>query len=270
MNDIKKKFKDSTVIFTVVHYEFECVRLTLLNILSIIETMENTYLVIINSKSSEKIALFLNQIKSDKVDMVNLPINFGYNHGINYYIRDFISDENLPQCIISLGADILFSQNDFETLVDAIMNLEKYGTISLSYEKNKCNPERNVLKAKEVIGKNGKKYSIRHTFSCPVAGGIMGIRGEILRNDLNYKLFHPKYFPKRYLDVSPVGGADSALYNALKRTYKVGYIADTKALHMKSRDGKIIDISEGWRHFIQGILSKSPNLIAENSVMKDF
>ncbi len=261
MHDIKRKFKDSTVIFIVVHYEYECVELTLLNILSIIEAMEDTYLVIINSKASPRIEALLNRIHSDKVDMVHLPINFGYNHGINYYIRDFISDENLPQCIVSLGADILFNQADFGTLVDAIMNLEKYGTISLSYENNQCNPERNVLKAKDVVGKNGKKYPIRHTFLCPVAGGIMGIRGEILRDTLNYKLFHPKYFPKQYLDISPVGGADSALYNAIKRKYKVGYIANTTALHMKSRDGLIVDISDAWDGYIKDIREKSTHLV---------
>ena len=47
MTSIREKFKDATVIFLVVHYEFECVRLTLLNILSILEKRENTYLILI-------------------------------------------------------------------------------------------------------------------------------------------------------------------------------------------------------------------------------
>ena len=38
--EIRQKFKDATIIFMVVHYEFECVRLTLLNLLNIIERMD--------------------------------------------------------------------------------------------------------------------------------------------------------------------------------------------------------------------------------------
>ena len=56
--EIRQKFKGATIIFMVVHYEFECVRLTLLNLLSIIESMDNTYLIIINSNASAKIVEF--------------------------------------------------------------------------------------------------------------------------------------------------------------------------------------------------------------------
>ena len=249
----RKKFKDATVMFLVVHYEYECVSLTLTNMLSIVESMPNTYLVIINSRATPQIQEFLTTISSDRVDIVHLPINFGFNNCINYYIRDFISDENLPSTIMQMGSDILFNQKDFETLVDAIAHLPAYGTIGLSYENNACNPERNVLKAKPVIGSNGKTYPIRHTFLCPVAGGIMGIRGSILRDQLNYKLFHPKHMPRQYHDILGVGGADAALYNALKWRFKCGYIADTTALHMKSRDGRIVDIPSHWISYIKDL-----------------
>ena len=61
MTSIREKFKDATVIFLVVHYEFECVRLTLLNILSILEKRENTYLILINSVTSGDIVEYINQ-----------------------------------------------------------------------------------------------------------------------------------------------------------------------------------------------------------------
>lgn len=256
----RRQFKDATVVFVVVHYEYECVALTVTNMVAIVESVPNTYLVIINSKATPQIQEFLATISSDRVDIVHLPINFGFNNCINYYIRDFISDENLPSTIIQMGSDILFNQKDFETLVDAIAHLPSHGTIGLSYENNACNPERNVLKAKPVIGSNGKTYPIRHTFLCPVAGGIMGIRGSILRDHLNYKLFHPKHLPRQYLDILGVGGADSALYNALKWRFKCGYIAETTALHMKSRDGSIVDIPPHWRSYIQDVNPQGINL----------
>ena len=265
-NEIRQKFKDATIIFIVVHYEFECVRLTLLNLLSIITKMENTYLIIINSSASKNIIEFLDKIKSSKVDRVDLPINFGFNHSINYYIKDFINDQNLPQVILIIGADILAKKNDLEVLIDSIKHLKKYGTLALSYENNRCNPERNVLKPKSITGINGNVYTVRHTFFCPVAGGIMGIRGEILKNDLKYQMFQPRYMPKRFLSVLAVGGADSSLYNALKRKYRVGYIANTKALHMKSRSGDIIDIPESWQGYKNNLLKKEKDILDNKHV----
>ena len=258
---IRQQFKNSTIIFMVVHYEFECVRLTLLNLLRIIEKMDNTYLVIINSNASGNIVEFLDEIKSNKVDRVDLPINFGFNHSVNHYVKDFINDENLPKVILRMDADILVKKNDLEKLIDAINHLKKYGTLALSYEDNRCNPERNVLKAKSITGTNGKVYSVRHTFFCPVAGGIMGIRGEILKNDLNYQMFQPRYLPRRFLNVRAVGGADSSLYNALKGKYKVGYIANTKALHMKTRTADIIDIPKNWQDYINNLIEKERNIL---------
>ncbi|MGA0242421.1 MAG: hypothetical protein ACO3K7_05465 [Candidatus Marinamargulisbacteria bacterium] len=261
MITLRSQFKGAHVIFLVVHYNFECVRLTLLNILSIIESMDNTYLVLINSAASKKITNYAHAIQSDKVDIVHLPINFGYNHSVNYYIRDFISAENLPKTIISLGADILFLKDHLMQLIDAIAHLPRYGTLSLSYENNACNPERNALKPRLVKGNNGREYYIRHTFFCPVPGGIMGLRGDILNHDLNYELFNPKFFPRRFLGVNPVGGADASLYNALKHKYKVGYLAHTSALHMKSRTGDVLDIPQKWQLYIDKLQGLESQLI---------
>ena len=263
---IRQQFKNATIIFMVVHYEFECVRLTLLNLLNIIKKMDDVYLIIINSNASVSIVEFLDKIKSDKVDRIDLPINFGFNHSVNHYIKDFINDENLPEIVLRMDADILVRKNDFEALIDAIKHLKKYGTLALSYEDNRCNPERNVLKPKSITGSNGKDYSIRHTFFCPVAGGIMGIRGEILKNDLNYQMFQPKYLPKRFLNVISVGGADSSLYNALKGKYKVGYIANTKALHMKTRTADIIDIPNNWQDYIDNLKQNERSILDSKHV----
>ena len=70
---------------------------------------------------------FLDQIKSNKVDRVDLPINFGFNHSVNHYIKDFINDQNLPQVILRMDADILVKKNDVEALIDAINHLKNMG-----------------------------------------------------------------------------------------------------------------------------------------------
>jgi hypothetical protein len=252
----EKKYKGANIIFMVVHYEYECTRVTLLNILAIIDEMPDTYLVLINSNASLKIKALVESIQSNKVDVVNLPINFGYNHGVNYYIKDFISSKNLPKCIVSLGSDILFNKKDFELLIEAVENLPKYATLSLSYDNNKYNPERNVLKSRWKKGENGKAYAIRHTFCCPVAGGIMAIRGDIVQDHLDFELFPPKYIPKVFQRVVAVGGADSALYKAIRWKFRVGYLAETRALHMKSRTGDI-DIPKEWHIYIEELEKKA-------------
>ena len=261
-HNIRSKFKDSTVIFMVVHYNFECVRLTLLNILSIIDQLEDTYLILINSKASSKIINLLDKIQSKKVDRIDLPINFGFNDSINHYIKDFINEKNLPKTVVQMGSDILFAKDDFTKLIDAICDLKKYGTLSLSYENNSCNPERNALKPKSVKAENGKPYELRHTFLCPVPGGIMGIRGEILKDDLKFQFFDPKKLPKRYLRVAAVGGADASLYNSLKWKYKTAFLANTKALHMKTRSGDVIDLPESWNNYVNNLVENEDKILS--------
>ena len=160
----------------------------------------------------------------------------------------------------------MVKRNDLLALIDAIKHLKKYGTLALSYENNHCNPERNVLKAKSITGINGNVYSVRHTFFCPVAGGIMGIRGEILKNDLNYEFFSPKFLPKKFLNVRSVGGADSSLFNALKGKYKVGYISNTNALHMKTRTADIIDIPNHWQDYIDNLIIRERDILDSHHV----
>ncbi|RAP31860.1 hypothetical protein DID76_01990, partial [Candidatus Marinamargulisbacteria bacterium SCGC AG-414-C22] len=216
----RSKFKDKTIIFCVIHYNFECVYVTLKNIIAILNDLPDVYLILIDSASEHKVKAFFDSINHERIDKISLPINMGYNNSVNFYIRDFINDSNLPKIIVRLDADILFSKQDFIQLCEAVEELEEFSTIGMSYFPNDCNPERNTyFKPKKYKGRNKKIYHIKKPFMTPVAGGIMGFRGTILKNDLNYELFSPKYLPKKFLKVTPVGGADSALYNALKWRY---------------------------------------------------
>ena len=112
----------------------------------------------------------------------------------------------------------------------------------MSWAKNDCNPQRNTpFKAKKHTGTNRKDYWIKTPILVPVAGGIMGLRGELLK-ELNYELFPPSKLPKKFLKVLPVGGADASLYNALKFKYKMGYLEGTTAYHLKNRENTILNI----------------------------
>ena len=103
MPSIRNQFKDATIIFIVVHYEFECVRLSLLNILSIINSLDDTYLILINSNATQDIQDFLDKIQSKKVDRVNLPINFGFNHSVKLLYKRFYFQRKLPKSCYKNG-----------------------------------------------------------------------------------------------------------------------------------------------------------------------
>lgn len=240
------QFKDKKLIFCVLHYNFTCVELTLKNILKIIEKDTDLFMVLFDSRSSDDIRQLFNTINHPRIHKISLPINFGYNTSVNFYIKDFINKNNLPKTIIRMDADILFSQKDFNTLCEAIENLPRFGVLGLSWKKNNCNPQMNTFfKPKTFKGLNSTSYKIRMPFLTPIAGGIMAIKGSILEY-LDYELFQPRLLPKQYLKVLPVGGADSALYNALKGKWKMGYIENTTAYHLKSRDNTIINIPKDF------------------------
>jgi hypothetical protein len=63
-----------------------------------------------------------------------------------------------------------------------------------------------------------------------------------------------------------VGGADSSLHYALKGKYKVGYIANTKALHMKTRTADIIDIPNNWQDYIDNLKQNERSILDSKHV----
>ena len=124
------------------------------------------------------------------------------------------------------------------------------------------NPERNVLKAKEFKLFQMPKYIQFDThFFVRCRVGLWG-SVTFLKMILITKCLVPK-IPKRFLRVSSVGGADSSLYNSLKGKYKVGYIANTKALHMKTRQADIIDIPKHWNGYIDHLIEQETRLLDE-------
>tara|TARA_A100001015_G_scaffold309908_1_gene410231 strand:+ start:2396 stop:3157 length:762 start_codon:yes stop_codon:yes gene_type:complete len=246
------QFKNKIIIFCVIHYNYECVYVTLKNIIAILDQLPDVYLILISSAAKPDVQALFDSIEHKRIDKVHLPINVGYNHSVNFYIRDFINDDNLPRVIIRLDADILFDQADFESLVDACEQLTQFSIIGMSYYPNECNPQLNTpFKARKFKGKNNKEYSLKIPFMTPISGGIMAFRGSILKHDLHYQPFQPKYLPKKFVKITPVGGADSSLYNALKGKYKMGYLEGTTAYHLKSRDNTIVNIPEKYNSLLK-------------------
>ena len=128
----------------------------------------------------------------------------------------------------------------------------------MSYFPNECNPQLNThFKAKQFVGKNGHNYYLKIPFMTPISGGIMAFRGDILKYDLNYQPFQPKFLPKKFIKITPVGGADSSLYNALKSKYKMGYLEGTTAYHLKSRDNTVLNIPDKYHYLLTSISAKS-------------
>ena len=119
--------------------------------LHILDHCPDAYMVLIDSRSDQQVKQFFDSISHERIDKISLPINFGYNQSVNFYIKDFINDDNLPRSIIRLDADILFSVADFLSLTDAIDHLPTFSTIGMSYFDNDCNPERNVSKKLNFI-----------------------------------------------------------------------------------------------------------------------
>ena len=89
---------------------------------------------------------------------------------------------------------------------------------------------------------------IRHTFLCPVAGG-WGIRGSILRDHLNYKLFHPKHMPRQYHDILGVG--QMLHYNALSGDSNTGMLPIQE--HFCEIRDDIVDIPSHWISYIKDL-----------------
>ena len=62
--------------------------------------------------------------------------------------------------------------------------------------------------------------------------------------------------------VAAVGGADASLYNSLKWKYKTAFLANTKALHMKTRSGDVIDLPESWNNYVNNLVENEDKILS--------
>jgi len=251
----RSAFKDKHLIFTIVHYNLDCVKVSLRNFLSILDQRDDCYLVIFDSHSEASVRSFIQTIDHPRVDKMILPLNLGDKISINFYIQDYISESNLPKTISFFDPDIVFNAHSFDLLLKATQ-LPQFAVLGMNYRKNGLHHTIGLGKLSHLLLppkiyslKNGEKLTIKQPLLAPIAGSIYAYRGEILRDDLQYEPFQMKYIPKKYRHYTAYGGDDSALYNALNR-YKHGYILDTECIHMKDRYNSKLDIPKEYQHFL--------------------
>lgn len=224
-------FKDKDVIFVAAHHVKPAVVLSINNLLAIMQSRPNLYLVIIDSASKDGIREYLKTIRQERVIVEYINYNIGKPHGVNQFIAKYINAANLPRTLWSLDPDVLFDPPSFDYLLEAVLNLEKIGMLGMRYADNGFNPERGLFfPARKLHGKNGKTYSVAFPFMYNVAGPIFAISGKLLTDPLNF-VFYPIKFKEAY------GPDDAALYDFLKkRGYKSGYLNGALARHLKTND----------------------------------
>ncbi len=224
----KHQLKDSVLVIVVLYRLPKVVKCCLDNLVKIIEKKDNTWLVLINNNAEPVVQDIFRSIKGDNIIKFDLPFNFGKALAVNFFFRDYISQDNLPKTIVSLDPDIIFSEKSYDLLIEAVFNCPKVGMLGMRYSSNRCNPERNLFfKPKKYIAKNNRVYFIQKPFMCTVAGGVFAIDAKKIFFDCDNQLF-----PKEKIRV--YGMDDSSLYSKLRWTYLNGYLEGTEATHLFS------------------------------------
>ena len=224
------KFKDNVVVFVTTYWYLHYIKVSLQSLIEVVNGRDDTFIVIIDNNSpEEQIKSYLNSIKNPKIDIQYLDENVGRPLAINLYLKKFVNESNLPAVIVAVDPDITFSSESFDYFIDAIKNIDNIGMLSMRYEDNKCNPEKNVFfRPRKIKGKNGNLYMISVPFLANVPGGIVGIRGDLLKNELDYMLFPMKKYMARD------DNHDGILYSKLRWKYLNGFLNDTLATHWRS------------------------------------
>ncbi len=229
----RQTFKDKHLIFVVTHHYPAAVALALDNLMKIVAPRPEVVVVIIDSASGPAIRTYLKGLKHERVMTVFLAENVGKAAAVNRFIKENISENNLPKTVWSFDPDIIFDPTSFDFLLEAVQNIERIGMLSMRYVKNCCNPELYLfLPPKNIAGRNGKTYNLVFPVLTNVAGGFFALRGELLRDPLNFRLYPIKEEKSYCMD-------DAALYVELKKHgYRSGYLNGTLALHLRS--GKLV------------------------------
>ncbi len=204
-------------------------RFFLESVLAILPTQQDLKWVILENPSPSADTTFMDGVSHPQLEFQRLPENIGKGNAVNAYLRSHLNRENLPDVLVSVDADILFSPTEFAALVQATRDLPNVGFLSMRYRQNNCQPERNLwLPARTHRGQSGAKYKIKHPFLCNVAGGVIALPGRVLAEDLNFELY-PKADGQTYYP------DDAFLYDTLKKRGRLlGYLQGTAAWHLRS------------------------------------
>ena len=232
------QFKDSTLIVIVLYKDAAVFKYVIQKLFAIINDRPNTWVVLICNNPAPDVMKVVHGLKHSQLIIFECPFNFGKALAANFFFREYITQHNLPQTIVSLDPDTIFSKESFEQMVEGSIQCPQIGMLGMRYEKNECNPERNlILPARACKGKNGVMYAVKQPLFCTVAGPVFAVQAKKIFEDCDNKLF-----PKKYIKV--YGGDDSALHAALKWSYINGYLEGTLATHLHS-NGKLAKAYRG-------------------------
>ncbi len=189
-----------------------------------------------NSKDKESLSL-LKTIKNEKILIIQKKENHGKAMATNQFISEYLSETNCPRIVISLDPDVKFHIKSFNKLIYALDTIPKLGMLGMRYKNNEHNPERNIIFPAKKFRVNNNEFSISIPFLANVAGPLFGIQGYVLSHYLNFKLF-PK--SKNELNIKKgyiqrAGSDDAYLYDHLKKHKLIqGYLNGTEIEHLKS------------------------------------
>ncbi|MBI5400100.1 glycosyltransferase [Candidatus Saganbacteria bacterium] len=212
------------------------------SLLEIIKRRQNVVLVILDNDSESEIQAYLKNLQHPQVIIEFLGRNMGKARATNNYITHHFDKNALPATVWSMDPDILLDPASFDYLVEAIQNLPEIKVLGPRYKKNECNPEMNVwFPAKNIKGKNEKTYRVVFPFLCCVAGPILVMTGQTMRD-----LFNFRFFPTdNYL---LYGNDDTAIYLELRRRrLKSGYLNGACGNHLKSDDKRVAEFKQWTR-----------------------
>ena len=199
--------------------------------LRILNHRSDVFLVILDNQSDAETQAYLNTLSHPQLEVRLLDQNYGKANAMNTFIETTISDHNLPRILISVDSDIIFSIKSFDLLIEAMDMIPDSGLLGMRYTPNLCNPESNLFfRPKKVVGTNGKSYLLSVPFLCNIAGGLLALRGAVLRDQLRYELYPHSTGKVYYPD-------DAFLYDKLKRSgLKLGYLNGCEATHLRSAE----------------------------------
>ena len=231
-------FQDKNVIFSPTFHDRPAVELFLKSLFQMLDHRRDVVLVIMDNDSIEDVKPLIKSIDHPQIITVFREQNLGKARATNEFIAEYFDRNALPRTVWSVDPDIMIDPLSFDFLSEAILNMpDNIKVLGPRYKRNECNPEMNTfLPPRNIKGKNGKTYSIVFPFFCCVAGPVLTMTGETMRD-----LFNFRFFPTD--NYQPYGNDDTAIYLELKkRGLKSGYLNGTLANHLRSGDNRAVEV----------------------------
>ncbi|MBN3032998.1 MAG: glycosyltransferase [Candidatus Saganbacteria bacterium] len=219
----------SKTIYETTDYVKPAIELFFHHLVPIVRRRDDTLLVIIDNGSAPETVDYLKKLPGGNVSLLLRPDNAGRPRAVNEFIAEQLGPDNLPASVWVMDPDLIVDQLSFDLLADAVVNLPQLGLLGMRYKKNSCNPELYIFRPpRNLVGLNGRTYSVVFPFMANVAGPVMAMTGRRLMETLKFK-----FFP--FKEYHCYGQCDAVIHDYFKwRGIRSGYLNGTLAIHLKS------------------------------------